>query len=299
MMATNPSDKDTFPSYFTPDWCGFSWTRWVSLENKYSELLHIPTQPGLYRVRPVDGQILAYIGQTGRSLRRRMRALRGCYKSPDVMPWSDPHVAAGSLWAWRDAEGCDFEVSVAPLPNHGGEEGKRHRMGQESYLLWKYRCDHGSSTLCNYGRIHPQYFRSTNRSGGRRGGRLPDGTINPSAGPSTPPLRNRGSPQDGTWMGLAWEPPMPLEKASLEGLPKIPALYMMLNSEGEVIYIGETQRLFNRLSSHVKRKFRDEDIRVSYVLCPDMRNKYQRLEWENDCIGAWVEMRGEPPERQF
>ena len=221
------------PSYLTSSWENLSWTRWVPLENKHRDLSRIPNQPGIYRARPVDGTILAYIGQTGRSLRQRMRELRVFYNSPDEMPWNDPHTAAQSLWAWWDAEGCDFEVSVAPLPSHGGEEGRRHRLGQEAYLLWKYRCEHGSSPLCNYGRFHMHYSRSTNRSAGRRGGRLPEGYINPAAGPSSAPLHNIGSPQEGNWMGLAWEPPVPLQKDSLTKFSKRPARLMMMTARPE------------------------------------------------------------------
>ncbi|WAI00555.1 GIY-YIG nuclease family protein [Methanogenium organophilum] len=281
--SSKPAMKPNTPSYLASSWGNLSWTRWVPLNNKHRELSHIPTQPGIYRVRPVDGQILAYIGQTGRSLRQRMRELRVFYNSSDEMPWNDPHTAAQSLWTWRDAEGCDFEVSVAPLPFHGGDEGRRHRLGQEAYLLWKYRCEHGSSTLCNHGRFHSHYSRSTNRSAGIRGGRLPEGQINPAAGPSSVPLHDIGSPNEGDWMGLHWEPPLPLQKASLTKFSEWPALYMMINPSGEVIYIGETKRLRSRMASHVKT-FRDEEVRVSHVLCSDMTEHYQRLEWENDLL---------------
>ena len=99
-------------------------------------------------------------------------------------------------------------------------------------------------------------------------------------------------------MGLAWEPPVPLQKASLTIFSKRPALYMMTNPAGDVVYIGETKSLRSRMTSHVKT-FRDEEVRVSHVLCPDISEHYQLLEWENDCIGAWVERAGEPPEYQF
>lgn len=298
MTPNPPVDNQNTPSYFTASWGGLSWTRWVPLENKNRDLSHIPTEPGIYRVRPIGGNILAYIGQTGRTLRRRMQELRVFYNSPNEMPWNDPHTAAQSLWAWRDAKGCDFEVSVAPLPNHGGEEGKRYRMGQEAFLLWKYRCEHGSSTLCNHGRFHPHYSRSTNRSQGRRGGRLPEDHTNPAAGPSSAPLHNIGSPEEGNWMGLLWEPPIPLQKTLMTDFSERPALYMMTTSTGEVVYIGETKSLRSRLTSH-ERILRNEEVWVSHVLCPDMTEHYQRLEWENDCIGAWVERIGVPPKRQF
>ena len=298
MTIAQPSEDQSTPPYFSESWGGHLWTEWISLENKNREILQITTKPGLYRVRITGEQRLAYIGQTGRSLRQRIRKLRIFYDSPDEMPWNGRHTAAPSLWAWRDAEGYDFEVSVAPLPDYGGKEGKRHRLAQEAYLLWKYRCEHGDSTLCNYGRFHPDYFRSTRRSKGKRGGKLPEGEINPAGGPSSKPLHNTDSPQENNWMRLPWEQPLQLHEASLERLPEDPAIYMMNQGE-KLLYIGETKRLRSRLNSHKKGKFHDKDVKVSYALCPKMHERYQRLEWENDCIGACVGRTKEPPELQF
>lgn len=299
-MTPNHSSEDkTTSSYLTPSWGGHSWTEWIGLENKNREILQITTKPGLYRVRISDEQELAYIGQTGRSLRQRIRKLRVFYDTPDEMPWNGRHTAATSLWAWRDAEGYDFEVSVAPLPNHGGKEGKRYRLGQESCLLWKYRCEKERSPLCNFGRFHQDYSRSTRHSKGIRGGKLPEGETNPAGGPSSKPFHSTGSPQENTWMTNLWEQPLQLQTITLERLPEKSAIYMMKNPGGKVVYVGETEKLRSRLNSHRKRKFRDENVEVTYALCPDKTERYQRLEWENDCIGAWVEQTGGPPEFQF
>jgi hypothetical protein len=73
-----------------------------------------------------------------------------------LMPWNDPITEAPSLWAWQDAEGFEYEYSVAPLDASPG--GRR---GMESYLLYRYRQERGESTLCNFGRFHPRYRKST------------------------------------------------------------------------------------------------------------------------------------------
>ena len=54
-----------------------------------------PATAGLYRVRAVDDALLAYVGQTGRSLRERVSALRGAFGRE--MPYRDPHTAAPAL----------------------------------------------------------------------------------------------------------------------------------------------------------------------------------------------------------
>ena len=62
----------------------------------------LPKCPGAYRVKPLGEDQLAYIGQTGRDLRERLRDL--CLNTLKLeMPFNDPHTAAPSLWSWADA----------------------------------------------------------------------------------------------------------------------------------------------------------------------------------------------------
>ena len=71
----------------------------------------LPTSAGIYRVRVRGQNQLAYIGQTGRNLRERLSDLRRNTLAIE-MPFNDPHTAAPSLWAWRDAEGYEYECSA-------------------------------------------------------------------------------------------------------------------------------------------------------------------------------------------
>jgi hypothetical protein len=67
----------------------------------------------MYRIQPVGGHELVYIGQTGRSLRERLMTLRR-HSMAIEMPFNDPHTAAPSLWALHDAEHMEFACSAAP-----------------------------------------------------------------------------------------------------------------------------------------------------------------------------------------
>src|SRR5687768_4262545 len=126
--------------YLSIDWEGLQWSPWLRFGEPGSVFRKLPAAPGVYRVRPAGGDLLAYVGQTGRSLRERLSSLSRHTLSP-VMPFNDPHTAAPSLWAIRNAERVDFECSAAPadLP-------KRRREGLECYLLWRYRQERGEST---------------------------------------------------------------------------------------------------------------------------------------------------------
>lgn len=73
------------------------WSPWVSFDA--ASFSAIQAGPGVYRVRVVGHHALAYIGQTGRDLRSRLRDLRRNTVS-ELMPFNaPPHTAAPSLWA--------------------------------------------------------------------------------------------------------------------------------------------------------------------------------------------------------
>lgn len=57
------------------DWLGLKWSNWLSLDPDEGELAEMPTDEGLYRIRNRSRNGLEYIGETGRSVRGRVRAL--------------------------------------------------------------------------------------------------------------------------------------------------------------------------------------------------------------------------------
>lgn len=265
------------------------WSPWVPFA--LDGLAPIPTGPGLYRVRAMGQERLAYIGQTGRSLRERLRALRRHALAVE-MPFNDPHTAAPSLWAWRMAEGWNFECSAA-----GYQEDVRARLSMESWLLWRHRIEHAESTLSNYGRFHRDYTKSGNRSGGRRGMRLVDGNANPSSGPSSTPLNTRGRPTDGDWMGLKWSEWRALDAPVDEDQP---ALYR-IGSRGasNLLYIGETASLRQRQRSHTKRAWGADEPLISISVLRPRTPKFVLHELENDLIAGHIDHAGTAPVFQF
>src|SRR5260370_37851936 len=153
-------------------WSELPWTTWVSFNNP-NDFKKLPPSPGVYRIRAIGGQELFYIGETGH-LRDRLHSLRrGTMEGK--MPYNDPHTAAPSLWAWRDAEKNEIECSAASVKlADNSKEARRLRQGLECSLLWQYRLEFGSSTRCNHGRFHPRYIKSSDRKGDLLGYRLPE-----------------------------------------------------------------------------------------------------------------------------
>jgi hypothetical protein len=273
------------------DWAGLTWSAWVPLNAGPAERReHISIDPGVYRVRAIEPDLLAYIGQTGRSLRERTRALsRHTYRESADPPWNDPHTAAPALWAWRVEDGLVYEVSVAPV-----EAETASRQCLEDMLLYRYRLEVGESTLANHGRFHPDWSRPTNRARGRGMTRLAIGS-NPAALPSLPPAPLVGEPEGKCWLDLVWSPVAALE-SSCETIPELPGVYRLL-AGGEVVYLGESKSLKDRLRAHAIR-FVGQEMECSWVEMPGALPHHLK-ERETDLIGAFFSVRETPPRLQY
>jgi hypothetical protein len=186
------------------------WTPWVPLQGCWRGST-IPVLPGLYRIRRVAWDGLDYVGQTGRALRRRLGMLAGVYSRE--MPYRDPHTAgpALSLWALRQASGCDFEVSVCPI-----EGPDPWRKGWESVAIALYRQQHGQSPTVNFGRM-PVGYRMSSANNARlvaagqrfRGGpsEHPEASHRQGVAPMGPLTSD---PQAPDWGGHSWSDWLPL-----------------------------------------------------------------------------------------
>ena len=278
-------------------WGELAWTPWVSFLRP-SDFSLLPAGPGMYRIRARDGDALFYLGETGRSLRGRLGDLRR-NTMRDSMPYNDPHTAAPSLWAWRHAEGLEFECSAAPVTlADQKEEARKLREGLEFYLLWQYRLETGTSTWCNHGRFHPRYKKSTDRKKGFQGHRLteeePD---NPAGGLSTPPLQLAATPLAQNWMGLAWSADASLSGRGLPpGVPQTPGVYRIVDPDTEtLLYVGETGNLRSRLKTHAAKDWQRQTVCFSYVALPEQMLAYQRHEIENDLLGGFYAQTGTIP----
>ncbi len=280
--------------YLSINWEGLQWTPWIHFDEPRMAFKALPTTGGIYRVRPAGADHLAYIGQTGRSLRERLSSLRRHTLSPE-MPFNDPHTAAPSLWALRHAEHVNFECSAAPV-----DMPKRKREGLECYLLWKYRTERCESTLCNHGRFHRLYQKSGPRSSQRRGGLLTDGQLNRAGDPSIPPLIYQGRPFEVEWMGLQWSALKTLVLQELIKLPQVPGVYkvLVIGSE-ELLYVGQTMDLKSRLLTHSRAGWGGSDAIFSFSSFPKLILAHQLKEIENDLIGGFYNLTKDVPRFQF
>lgn len=271
------------------------WSNWLPLNGDANVYKSVPRKKsGVYRIRSVGKDGLIYIGQTGRCLRERLRALRSGVYAQD-MPYNDPHTAAPNLWVWLNEEHYEYEFSflVSDLDTP-------QRQGLEDFFLWKHRKEFGFSTLCNYGRFHKHWLKPTNKKQGRKGERLASGHFNLAGLTSSTVLKHIGKSHDANWMGLDWSEPEVLSSATINLLDNTPAVYRIMDSPSqEVIYIGETKDLQNRLKAHAKKAWNGENTRFSFAQGIDLSESHLRHEIEVDLIGAYFEEKQRVPCFQY
>ena len=300
-MSPDPDQQDPeIPidnrTYLTPEWCSLPWTPWVPFTADKEEFRTIPKEPGLYRIRPTGKDFLMYIGETRRQLHGRLHELRHTLHRGELMPWSEPMTEAPSLWAWQNAEGYSYECSATPLDASPG--GRR---GMMSYLLYQYRQEHGESTLCNFGRFHPRYRRSTNRKENKRGGKLEENHLdNPAGGPSIKPLPAMGTPGERYWMGIGWIGKLPLDGESVSTVPSGAGLYLLFERDTQnLVYIGQSADCAHRLRSHAMQLLDEKDMLFSYFIEKKPLLPHNLKEQENDLIGNYFDIYRKAPRYQF
>jgi hypothetical protein len=189
-----------------------------------------------------------------------------------------------------------LECSAAPL-----DASAAGRKGMESYLLYKYRQERGESPLCNFGRFHPRYRKSTSRREGLRGGRLAeDHKDNPAGFPSITPLEATGKPGDRDWMGLEWTDRKLLAVDTIRDVAAGAGLYLIAGAGSEqIIYIGQSADVATRLLDHSRKTWDERVLEFSYQIIGQSVLPHNLRELENDCIGNYFEQFRKAPELQY
>ena len=260
--------------------------------------------PGLYRIRRTDdGPLLAYVGQTGDSLRRRLGHLRGVYEP--IMPYRAPHTVAPALWALRHHDDCDFEASVAVAK---GETPWLKAL--EATTITLYRLETRQSPYVSFGRMPAGYRNSTGNdkrlveTGRRaRGGLEPTAPISAASVPvNGDPLT---APESPAWMGWPWSDWEPMSGGCKPGTGV--GLYRIRHGEiPGLVYVGQG-RIAARLLAHLRKGSNPDHRQASYfsgkvaaswVKLPHM-SAINLFEHENDLIAAHLLATGTPPAAQF
>jgi len=280
--------------FLDSNWCGIPWTNWIPFESP--DIQTLPTGPGVYRIKASGLDEIFYIGQTGRNLQERLLALiHNTLDDPTQMPYNDPHTAAPSLWAWRDAEGYRYECSVAPIP---GEITTEKREAFECSLLWRYRLQFGASTRCNHGRFHPHYIKSKNMRDRFRGGRLIEGEINLAWGPSYPALPAHGQPKDNDWMKLSWSEPLPFHRQATFHAPSMPGICKLLDVKGRLLNVDFDQDISTLLIKLNRIAWKSAPRFFSITTFIPNIPSYQLREMKNDLIAGYYDLTRQPPVEQ-
>ena len=282
-----------------------SWTESIALHQQ-SHLCELPTTAGLYRVQAVDDPLLAYVGQTGRSLRERVSALRGAFSTE--MPYRDPHTAAPALWAWLATEPAELTVSVCPV-----DGATPWRKALEAVAIANHRQQHGRSPRWNFGRMPPGYRMSSANNtklvtAGKRHRGAATTQLLPAHAPGIAPQGPLDPDvQSDRWGGHKWSPWHPLNDLALSAPELGNGLYRIRGRTERLVYIGEGN-VRDRLLTHAGKLLQDSPqgtalaaaapLDYSVVLNRDWR-PHQRLELETDLIAAHTIAFTAPPVAQF
>lgn len=277
------------------DWLGIEWSGWLSLDPDKGELTEIPTDEGLYRIQHRSRDGLAYVGETGRSVRGRVRALaRGAFA--DEMPFRDPHVGAPCMWAIRQEDGNAFEVAYS-VPQEAKDKSARKSM--EAALIASYRRAEGESPTGAFSRMISGYKMSSYSRDNERGGPLSDDDTESYSESGIQPLgwQNHVDPVASDWMGLDWSEQKSLTEVSAD-IPATDGVYRIWEPAAPkpLEYIGESANLRSRLRTHSRE--RDDSLYFTYATPSYIDAKHERLEAETDLLGAhWIAV-GESPSDQ-
>jgi|GEM_PF-624938 len=227
-------------------------------------------------------------------------------KKPDVSPTVDwvseypLHAVQEELPVGREepepVASVMFEFSAAPL-----DASTVGRKGMEAFLLYRYRQEHGESPLCNFGRFHPRYRKSSLKKDNHRGGKLADSQQdNPAGFPSIPPLTPEGKPGDRDWMGLEWTDPVILTGENIAKVGPGAGLFLLLEATtAEVLYIGQSDDLAGRLAVESRKERDGHTLQFSYQILGRKVLPHNLRELECDLIGNFYELNKRAPQLRF
>lgn len=307
LAPDNPTDTDPHAT----DWLGLDWTPWRPLDPAAERLGDTPTTAGLYCVRHPAFSQLCYIGETGRSLRGRIRALARNTHTEE-MPLRDPHTAAPCLWAVRDRYDTDDDVTnyasrldvswVAP----DDVSDDQWRKGVEAALIAVHRASTGTSPVANFGRMLDGYTQSgySSHDDPERGGPLPEGAEPDPHTESGVPPRDWSQWDDHPlyeqWLGIDWarfgaladpnDPP--------HG-PGVYALWSRVDEKQWLTYVGQSSNVRRRLRDHLRDRGGSPRVAHAPLPTPRFDAQHRREEVETELIGAHVLQHGWPPRDQF
>jgi hypothetical protein len=118
---------------------------------------------------------------------------------------------------------------------------------------------------------------------------------NPTSGPSLAPCSFTEVPTATDWCGLNWSASVDLRSASRSVGARLAGVYKLMDGQ-DVVYIGESESVAERLWSHATQK---GNGLVCSVVLMSAAPAYQRRERETDLIGAYYKRTGSPPRLQY
>jgi hypothetical protein len=123
---------------------------------------------------------------------------------------------------------------------------------------------------------------------------------NPAGGECFPPFTSGGRPGDTNWMGLSFSGTTRLNAEGLKTTPTLSGVYTLIDDgSGEIIYLGESLNLKNRLKQHSTCGWEGRKVVFAFHSFNQGIQKFNLKEIENDLIGSYFKFVGDVPVYQF
>ena len=101
-------------------------------------------------------------------------------------------------------------------------------------------------------------------------------------------------------MGLNWTPLIELKDFKKSEIPNSHGVYKIFNSYRNLIYIGQSKKISNRLSYQIQKlNLLEPNLLFSYCIFDNDILDFQLKEIENDLIGSFSFKINSPPKYQF
>lgn len=273
-------------------WCGLEWSPWYPLMEGRSLDKGLGKGPGIYRIRVVGEDRLAYIGQTGRCLRENLTRLREESGGKRVDPDSK-HFASPCMFVYLKVKDAELEVSTCPMPKIPEEE----RLVTESFLLWNYRLEARESPLCNLKRFHDGFDMFIDPREGVKVRKLNADESRDNS--SISPLKYDQPFEAKDWMGLLWSEWVPLDKKAAKAEREELCFFRIAKQDmSELLLVDWTEDLGSTLAEHLREKwskktvysvaFRGLELPAAHV-----------AELRNDMVAGYYMERSEAPVVQY
>lgn len=280
---------------YSPGWLGLKWTDWKSIQSGQDYLDTLPASPGLYRIRHSAYPGLVYIGESGQSIAENVRNLVSGIEG-NTVPDCGCRPPSRVLRAICNQSAEPFEISLVKSSILNDSERRRAR--KAALITW-HRQSVDQSPVANF---RNNTFDSTDSypliEEPYTSDQIKGNSVSQIDQSVASLVWTNRHPLDSDWMGLDWTEFSLLTNMATD-VPETNVIYRLAEQDADhqIQYVGTSMQFRSALTEHYQEY--KENLRVSYVTCPEHSPDRAREELKFGLIGAHWLATANPPNEQF